>query len=271
MKKKIFILIPLIFLGIYAVFFHISWSLIEKGNVKNIERYLKIKTKIALNSTNKNGYSLFNIVLKNTSQEDNYELIEFLANKNLKKKKMISPYTSLVEGLGEIDETKLQRVQKIGLLFKEKAYNNFSDDKSLLLALEKNNYKLFEILLKSGVNVNQKNELGETAIFYIIKNQYKHNDELNRAMKILNLKELPDKNKLSKLYIRDEGKVYSQELMVIKKAGEYYATHLKALELLRNYKADVNIANDKGISPIKYAYDNDNKIYLNKLEKFNLK
>lgn len=271
MKKKIFILIPTVILVIYALFFHISWSIIEKGSVKNIEKYLKFKSKIALNSTNKDGYSLFNVVLKSTSQEDNYELIEFLASKNLKKKKMISPYTSLVEGLGEIDEVKLQRIEKIGILFKEKGYNDFPDDKSLLLALEKNNYKLFETLLKAGVNVNQKNELGETAIFYIIKNHYKHNDELNRAMKILNLKELPDKNKLSKLYIRDEGKVYSQELMVIKKAAEYYAMHLKALDLLRNYKADVNIANDKGISPIKYAYDSDNKVYLNKLEKFNLK
>ena len=142
MKKKIFILIPTVILVIYALFFHISWSIIEKGSVKNIEKYLKFKSKIALNSTNKDGYSLFNVVLKSTSQEDNDELIEFLASKNLKKKKMISPYTSLVEGLGEIDEVKLQRIEKIGILFKEKGYNDFPDDKSLLLALVKNNYKL---------------------------------------------------------------------------------------------------------------------------------
>lgn len=268
MKKKIFILIPTIILAIYALFFHISWSLIEKGNVKNIEKYLKFKSKIALNSTNKNGYSLFNVVLKSTSQEDNYELIEFLVNKNLKKKKMISPYNSLVEGLGEIDEVKLQRIEKIGILFKEKGYNEFQDDKSLLLALEKNNYELFEILLKSGVNVNQKNELGETAIFYIIKNQYEHNDELNKAMKVLNLKELPNKNKLSKLFIKDEGKVYNKELILIKKASEFYKEHLEALKILKNYGADVNIANSKGVAPINYVYEKENFIYLNELEKF---
>lgn len=268
MKKKIYFILPLISYGIYFLFFQINWNLIEKGNLKSIERHLKYKSKIALNSTNKNGYSLFNEVLKNTNKDDNYELIEFLISKNLKKQKMISPYESLVEGLGEIDETKLQRTEKIGTLFKENSYNNFSDDKSLLMALEKNNYKLFEILLKSGVNVNQKNELGETAIFYIVKKQYRYNDELNKAMKTLNLKELPDKNNLSKLFIKDERKKYSKELLLVKKASEFYLEHLQALELLRSYGANVNIANNKGVAPINYVYEKDNLIYLYELEKF---
>lgn len=252
----------------YFMFFRIDWKLIKSGNVEEIQKHLKYKTKLSLNSTNSEGYSLFNEVLRTTSNYDNYELVKFLVEKDLKKKKMISPYESIVDGLGDTSEEKLQKLMEIGKLLKNSGFNEIKRDRSLLKALEKKDYKLFETLLKMGVDVNQTNDLGETCIFYIIKEQYKYNNELFVAMNKLGLQELPNKNILSELFIKDERESYNNELMIIKKAMEFYDMPIKILDFLNRYGANPNIANTEGITPLGYSFEKNNKIYVKKLFNF---
>ena len=259
--------IVLLFLN-YFMFFRIDWKLIKSGNVEKIEKHLKYKNKLSLNSTNKDGYSLFNEVLRTTSNYENYELVKFLVEKDLKKKKMISPYESIVDGFGDTSDEKLEKLLKIGKLLKEYGFNEMEKDRSLLKALEKKDYKLFETLLKVGVNINQKNDLGETCIFYIIKDQYKYNNELFIAMNRLGLRELPNKKALSQLFIDDERELYNNDLMIIKKAMEFYRMPIEVLDLLNKYGANPNIPNSEGITPLGYVFYKNNKIYLEKLLNF---
>lgn len=272
MKKTWFLFIIIgILLVNYFVFFRIDWNLIEKGDVKKIERHLKYKSKIALNSNNKDGYSLFNVVLKSTANSNNINLVKFLLSKDLNTKKMISPYESLVDGLGQMDDGKLHKIITLGTVFKGAGINEFKGDRSLLKALEKGEYKLFETLLKAGVNVNQQNALGETSVFYIIKEQYKYEEELESAMEKVGIKEIPSRATLSKLFIRDDKELLNEELMIIKRAMDFYEKPLWALNLLNRYKADPNIVNIDGVSPTAYIFEKKNKIYLNKLLTFKVK
>lgn len=272
MKKTWFLFIIIgILLVNYFVFFRVDWNLIEKGDVKKIERHLKFKSKVALNSTNKEGYALFNVVLKATANSNNINLVKFLLSKDLNTKKMISPYESLVDGLGQMDDGKLHKIVTLGLIFKGAGINDFKGDRSLLKALEKGEYKLFETLLKAGVNVNQRNALGETSVFYIIKEQYKYEEELENAMEKVGIKEIPNKATLAKLFIRDDKELLNSELMIIKRAMDFYEKPLAMLDILNRYKADPNIPNIDGVSPAAYVFDKKNKIYLNKLLTFKTK
>lgn len=255
---------------IYFIFFRINWELIESGNIEKIEKHLKYKSKSSLNSTNKDGYALFNVVLKTTSNGDNYNLIKVLLEKDLKKKKMISPYESIVEGFGDIDKDKLDKLEKIGALLKEQGFSNFEKDSSLLKALEKENYELFETLLKIGVNPNETNVFGETSVFYIIKTQYKYDDALNEVMSRFGLRELPNKNKLAELFRADEEGQWSTELLTVKKAMEFYEVPTKMLDLLNSYGVNPNIPNNDGVMPIAYVFEKGNKVYFNKLLKFKI-